>query len=465
MPAHIWAKAESRAHEAGLTLSEWVSVIVSQHAEVESYSPIGRIEAEDFPLSFGTLPPAGVSKVGLTISGAVPADQHVRHWGRIRARLRREIGEGIYSTWFTGLELDQVSAETVYLSVPTWFLKSRIQSRYLKRLAELWRDETGVSRKVEVSTRARPVEVSSVPLGDGPPRSVRLFADEDVPPRRLGKETARQAALEHVATFSSKIHLAAIHLGAVSEELPAMDFRAPVSKRGARTPVGRSWLAELIDGTLQRAREVRHAFSESWRLSGELEHRWEQGFAIVMDLASAPDYLLDWYARDRQGATEELAIFLDIAVLRFEHLASLLEKKEPQVAASPSSQESFAEITSDLLERAGGGASLTEGARLLGISRQALHKRIKAGSALGIMDGQKLVFPRLQWVQRGQGMEQVAGLSELLPLFDEAGGWSALQFLIEIDPNLSEPPIDALRAGRVADVVAAARAYLGLDEG
>lgn len=467
MPAHLWEKAESRAHEAGLTLSEWVSVIVSQHAEAGSYSPIGRIEAEDFPLSFGTLPPAGVSKLGPTMAGAVSAEVHFRDWTRIRVRLRQEMGEGVYARVFTHLKLDKVSAETVYLSVRNRYLKSRLQSRYLKRLAELWRDETGVSRKVEVSIRARPVEVSSVPLGDGPSHSARLAspADEDVPPSRLREETARQSALEYVAMFSSKIHLAAVHMGAVFEELAAVDVRVPAPKRGARASEGRSWLAAQNEDTLQRAREVRHAFSESWRLSGELEHRWEQAFAIVMDLASAPDDLFVWYARDRREATAKLAKFLDIAVLRFEQSASLLEMKEPQAAAPPSAEERFAEITSDLLERAGGGASLTEGARLLGISRQALHKRIKAGSALGIMHGQKLVFPRLQWVQRGEGMEQVAGLSELLPLFDEAGGWSALQFLIEIDPNLSEAPIDALRAGRVADVVAAARAYLGLDEG
>ena len=44
------------------------------------------------------------------------------------------------------------------------------------------------------------------------------------------------------------------------------------------------------------------------------------------------------------------------------------------------------------------------------------------------------------------------------PLLEaKAGGWSALQFLLDPDPNLGLPPIEAPRAGDVS--------YLGLDDG
>jgi hypothetical protein len=49
------------------------------------------------------------------------------------------------------------------------------------------------------------------------------------------------------------------------------------------------------------------------------------------------------------------------------------------------------------------------------------------------------------------------GLSKVVPLFAEAGGWSALQFLIDADPNLGVTPIEALWANRVNAVVDAAR--------
>jgi hypothetical protein len=46
---------------------------------------------------------------------------------------------------------------------------------------------------------------------------------------------------------------------------------------------------------------------------------------------------------------------------------------------------SFDVISDEVLQESGGGISLTEAAEKLGISRQALHKNIKSGRALGLM--------------------------------------------------------------------------------
>lgn len=51
-------------------------------------------------------------------------------WQRVKARLKVELGEDVFSSWFLRLELDRVEGETVFLSVPTRFLKSWIQSHY-----------------------------------------------------------------------------------------------------------------------------------------------------------------------------------------------------------------------------------------------------------------------------------------------------------------------------------------------
>jgi hypothetical protein len=40
-----------------------------------------------------------------------------------------------------------------------------------------------------------------------------------------------------------------------------------------------------------------------------------------------------------------------------------------------------------------------------------------------------------------------------------------LQFLIDADPNLADTPQRILAVGRIDDVVTAAKAYLGLNEG
>jgi chromosomal replication initiator protein len=55
-------------------------------------------------------------------------------WGRLRARLRSELGEAVYSSWFTRLELDRVDKACAFLSVPTKFLKSWIQAHYFDKL-------------------------------------------------------------------------------------------------------------------------------------------------------------------------------------------------------------------------------------------------------------------------------------------------------------------------------------------
>ncbi|MBY5827282.1 hypothetical protein HFN54_33215 [Rhizobium leguminosarum] len=97
------------------------------------------------------------------------------------------------------------------------------------------------------------------------------------------------------------------------------------------------------------------------------------------------------------------------------------------------------------------------------VSRQALHKRAKNGSALALMQKNELVLPMAQWVSTGKFLTWIDGLPKVIKLFGTAGGWSALQFLIEQDPNLGTTPRLALIDGRIDEVVAAAEAYLGIE--
>lgn len=125
-------------------------------------------------------------------------------------------------------------------------------------------------------------------------------------------------------------------------------------------------------------------------------------------------------------------------------------------------------IQTALLERAGERLTLTEAAERLKITRQALHKKIKGDAALGLMIGETFVVPSAQFVTGDSGTRVVAHLKDVLTLFSKsgAGGWSALQYLIEPDPALGGAvPLDLLKIGDVATVVASARGYLGLDEG
>ena len=75
-------------------------------------------------------------------------------WLRVKERVRAEVGEDIFSSWFARMELDGSDADTVKLSVPTRFLKSWIQSHYADKLLACWQSEHGAILRVEISTRS-----------------------------------------------------------------------------------------------------------------------------------------------------------------------------------------------------------------------------------------------------------------------------------------------------------------------
>ena len=55
-------------------------------------------------------------------------------WERVRQRLRAELGDAVYNSWFTRLELDRIENQNFHLTVPTKFLKSWVQSHYAPRI-------------------------------------------------------------------------------------------------------------------------------------------------------------------------------------------------------------------------------------------------------------------------------------------------------------------------------------------
>jgi hypothetical protein len=272
-------------------------------------------------------------------------------------------------------------------------------------------------------------------------------------------------ALRLVVMFSNRIHGASLLLSAAFLEAAVPDFRPP-ARHGSARRARSSWYDQIVNTCLDRSREVRNALVHRWTPTARAERLALNAFVLLSDLTPASTEL-QLCRYDRPRAFSELARHLDLLTSQFSLSADLLAEVEA-VERPPARTEErrFADLATGLLERAGGGMSLTEGAKLLGISRQALHKRVKAGSALGMMQGAELVLPRVQFVT-GEGKTRLLnGLSKVVTLFEtsKAGVWSALQFLIDPDPNLGGTPLDALREKRVEAVVNAARAYLGVDE-
>lgn len=74
-------------------------------------------------------------------------------WPRVKRRLRAELGEDVFASWFGRLELDSVVRQTAHLTVPTRFLKSWIESHYADRVLQLYRAESPRIARVTFGVR------------------------------------------------------------------------------------------------------------------------------------------------------------------------------------------------------------------------------------------------------------------------------------------------------------------------
>jgi chromosomal replication initiator protein len=81
-------------------------------------------------------------------------DNNAMRWDRVRRRLRVEVGEDVYSSWFARMEIEDCDPECVKLSVPTRFLRNWIQSHYTDRLISLWRNETPTLKRIDLIVRS-----------------------------------------------------------------------------------------------------------------------------------------------------------------------------------------------------------------------------------------------------------------------------------------------------------------------
>ena len=89
-------------------------------------------------------------------SGREPSmdNSPLQGWDRVRRRLRAELGEDVFSSWFGRLELVEITDTTAQLTVPTRFLKSWIQSHYADRLKALAIEEMAGVSDIQIEIRS-----------------------------------------------------------------------------------------------------------------------------------------------------------------------------------------------------------------------------------------------------------------------------------------------------------------------
>ncbi|PXW58975.1 chromosomal replication initiator protein [Chelatococcus asaccharovorans] len=151
-------------------------------------------------LGSGALGTGGMG-AAVVSTGAV-GDQPVfgEPWSRVRRRLRVELGEDVFTSWFGRLELDGVTEGVARLTVPTRFLKSWIESHYADRVLTLFRSECAEVTRLALSVRgslSRDAAAAARPVEPSVPRQAAArdgFAEASVAPPAFEKPVATPAA-------------------------------------------------------------------------------------------------------------------------------------------------------------------------------------------------------------------------------------------------------------------------------
>jgi chromosomal replication initiator protein len=135
-------------------------------------------------------------------------------WKRIAARLRAELGEELFSSWFARMEAEEVSDTRLVVSVPTRFLQNWVRTHYYENLlnhsdAEL-KDIEAIS--IKVRTRGVPVQPRKAPIFDELPQNgIASLPTHNQIARGVKKHTGgsttsntdRGSPLDHNLTFET----------------------------------------------------------------------------------------------------------------------------------------------------------------------------------------------------------------------------------------------------------------------
>jgi chromosomal replication initiator protein len=85
--------------------------------------------------------------------GAMP--QGSGDWGRVLGRMRREVGETAYRSWFGSMTVERIAGGEGVIAVPTRFLRDWVTTHYADRLLTLWRSENQSVRRISFVVDSR----------------------------------------------------------------------------------------------------------------------------------------------------------------------------------------------------------------------------------------------------------------------------------------------------------------------
>ena len=153
-------------------------------------------------------------------------------WARVKSRLRAELGEDVFASWFRGVEVELVDEEVVHLTVATRFLRNWLRSHYYEFVLRLSRGEWPTVERVEFRVRQPHFgsEAPKEPLRQRRGPSVAEAAPEAVPlpmPLRTGYGGFEGSPLDPRLSFTSFMVGASNRLAHAAAQEVAGAFSTP----------------------------------------------------------------------------------------------------------------------------------------------------------------------------------------------------------------------------------------------
>ncbi len=128
---------------------------------------------------------------------AVSASALAASWRRCCERMRAELGEDIFNSWFGRLDLESVAGGHARLSVPTRFLKSWIDTHYLGHITTALAAEFGALARIHVVVRSSVVAEAAPVAWSAAKPAEPAGAERPAPAaRRAPAQSAAQAAAD-----------------------------------------------------------------------------------------------------------------------------------------------------------------------------------------------------------------------------------------------------------------------------
>jgi chromosomal replication initiator protein len=153
-------------------------------------------------------------------------------WARVKSRLRAELGEDVFASWFRGVEVERVDEEVVHLTVATRFLRNWLRSHYYEFVLRLSRGEWPTVERVEFRVRQPHfgIEAPKEPLRQRRGPTVVEAAPEAMPlpmPLRTGYGGFEGSPLDPRLSFTSFMVGASNRLAHAAAQEVAGAFSTP----------------------------------------------------------------------------------------------------------------------------------------------------------------------------------------------------------------------------------------------